>query len=118
MSTKIPKNKAKIIGDISRDQALVSGDITTALNKIGQLCAKTLKIEEVTFWQFTQNGENLTCIASHKAGKKNPTKAKQVSTRDIKDYIKAKNHSPLIGFCKRDTEITVRLDQTIIRINS
>src|SRR5437763_1147935 len=89
MSMKAPKNKAKIIEDISRDQALISGDITTALNKIGELCARTLKIEEITFWQFTQNGENLTCIASHKAGRKTPTKTKQVGIGDIKDYIKA-----------------------------
>jgi transcriptional regulator with GAF, ATPase, and Fis domain len=85
---KVPKNKAKIIEDISHDRALISGDITTALNKIGELCARTLNIEEVAFWQFTQNGENLICIASHKAGRKTPTKTKQVSTRDIKDYIK------------------------------
>jgi HD-GYP domain-containing protein (c-di-GMP phosphodiesterase class II) len=89
MTTKTPKNKAETIEKISRDQALISGDIETALNKIGQVCTKTLNIEEVTFWQFTQNGENLTCIASHKVGQKSPVKTKLVRTQLVKDYVKS-----------------------------
>ncbi len=89
MPTKIPKNKADIIENISRDRTLMSGNIETALNKIGRVCAKILNLEEVTFWQFTQNGQNLTCITSHKVGAKSPAKTKQVQTQEIKDYIKA-----------------------------
>jgi HD-GYP domain-containing protein (c-di-GMP phosphodiesterase class II) len=88
MPTKIPKNKADLFGNIFRDQVMKSGNIETALNKIGQVCTKKLKIEEVTFWQFTQNGENLACVASYKAGKKSPVKTKQVRIQQIKDYLK------------------------------
>lgn len=88
MPTKIPKNKAEIIEKLSRNQTLISGDIETALNKAGQVFAKTLNIDEVAFWQFTQNGENLTCIASYKAGQKTSAKTKQFRTEQTKDYIK------------------------------
>jgi len=88
MPTKIPKNKAEIIEKLSRDQTLISGNIETALNKIGRVCTKALNIEEVTFWQFTQNSENLTCITSYKVGQKLPAKTKQFRTQLVRDYIK------------------------------
>jgi len=88
MPTKVRKNKADVVRKIVRDQTMISGDFETALNKIGRTCAKTLNIQEVHFWQFTQNGEALTCIASHNADRKPPIKAAQVRTQQIKNYIK------------------------------
>ena len=89
MPTKTKKNKAVTIADLPLDQVLIGGDIETALKKISQVCAKSLNIEEVLFWQFAQNGDILTCIASHKVGQKTPARAKQVRTQQVKEYIKA-----------------------------
>ncbi len=89
MSPKISKNRTNAIKKLANDPALSVGDLETALRKIGQVCAHTLGVEEVAIWQFSQNGENLTCIATHRTGRKGPVKVKQVRTQQIKNYINA-----------------------------
>ncbi len=89
MSIKISDNRINVIGKLSRDPALIKGDIETALHKIGQVCAKGLNIDEVMFWQFSQNGENLSSIVSYKAGRKSPVKPKKILTPQIKEYLNA-----------------------------
>jgi HD-GYP domain-containing protein (c-di-GMP phosphodiesterase class II) len=89
MSTKVVPKKAKITRNVSRDQTLVSGSVEIALNKLGRTCAKALSVEEVLFWQFTQNGDYLACIASHKTGQKTLAKTRKVRTQEIKEYIKS-----------------------------
>ncbi len=94
MSTKVSDNRLDAIEKLSRDPALAAaGDLETALRKIGQVSAKTLGIEEVTFWHFSQNGELLASIASHKVGRKTPIKSKHIRTQQIKDYINALQNS-------------------------
>jgi len=87
MAAKTPKNKAEKITGVPRDPT--RSDIVTALSKIGRVSAGILNIEEVNFWQFPQNSENLTCIASFSAGKKTTLKTKQIRIQMVRDYVKA-----------------------------
>lgn len=89
MSTITSKNRTHTIEKLSLDPSLSTGDIETALNKIGQVCANMLRVEEVEFWHFSRDGEDLTNIASHRTRKKTTVKTKRVATQQIKEYLTA-----------------------------
>ncbi len=89
MSAKISNDRIAAIERLSRDTALTKGDLETALHKIGQLCAKSLNIEEVVFWNFSRDGNDLTNVVTHRVGQKTPVKPKIIRTQQIKSYINA-----------------------------
>lgn len=98
MSAKISNNRMDAIEKLSRDSALGKGGIESALQKIGQLCAKNLDVEEAVFWHFSHTGEELTTIALYKVGKKTPTKPKTIRSQAIKQYITALQNNLYLTF--------------------
>lgn len=86
------------IEKLSRDTALSKGGVEHALQKIGQLCVKSLDADEVIFWHFSNRGNSLTGIASHRSGKRTAPKPKSIPSTKIKNYIEAIQNSLFLIF--------------------
>jgi len=88
MSSKTQSTRSDIIAALTTDSVVDGNSQDKAFRKIAQVCSKTLKVDEVSFWQFTRTSDTLVRI-THETKPKSPTKSKQVPSVRIKDYIKA-----------------------------
>lgn len=81
------KRQRKAIADLALDDAILSGDMKTALTKITKIVSETLETRRVGIWTFSKDGSRLQCLSLYDADEKRQNNGITLKTDEYPRYF-------------------------------
>lgn len=85
---KLKERDAALI-QLAIDSALYEGSVSTAVQSITEISARTLQVERVSVWLFTQDRSMLECIDLYERSKRQHTPGRSIKTADFPNFFHA-----------------------------